>query len=1604
MRKLFSILIVVAISATLLSLLFSTTTVSADFCTDLQGDFGSFLDCDNHFSSFTDFDGGLTAPDDAGFDPSLTQAGDARTFVKNVANFVLSFLGLIAVLIIIYSGFLYVTARGEQDQMDKGKKGIVSAVIGIVIILSSFAIVNTLIQAPSGNGRDIQQDGGVVAGVGPGGVTNAAQLASFNSAAEEIKDVAVEFVKTYERHYQQSVRLSKLTTIEPDEWTSRSDFADYLGYLKDELRRIERNSATLSKTSIATRLVIDTVIDPGLQAIGERIEKEERQEFEQEYLNGDIENFFVDIASGIADWGRNAFGAGPRGGAQIPYECALPASERSVDFNAEDCGEGFRSAVTETDLGQNIDAAFDALINDVVLDQGVFVDYDDEIDLFEVRIENIRNSLTSNNGRSAAITENVNDLFDPVLEGFGTSSPDAVRAENVFFDFTVSTRSGEFSDIASGTDRDVDQAIKSNDRVREMLLALDELYQELLRIKFTAPFIEARPGFRGHAPFIVTFDGTRSYDPSDRTIPNENYHWDLDGDGDFDDTTSSINIEGVECLEEDGNLNKAEITCIYMQPGSYRVALQVDSTSEPDEEYVAAGISYASVRVTPPVSRINLVARVGGREEVLRQYSEEDGTLENDVSDLYVTSSEAISGDGITFDASKTTGNKIVNFEWLFSDSGDQIAGSAQQTVVDKRFANPGIYDATLIVTDEAGNVDRKFFQIHVESIVARIDASAVKGVPDTEFTFDASASQSDSAAINDWVWTVDGETPTGVENGEEIFKYKFDTPGKHQVELTVSNGRDSDSTTIEIEIESQAPQAAFTANKPLENRPSYVVLDATRSFDPDPGDELEFNWKIVNASEGVNYNIDSGALSGNEEEASKVGIVFTERGNYTIELKVSDQHPGGLKKSSTVSANVNIDSVIDVAFDDEQIFAGQLALNDDEELVAEAEFIINTEFGEVVAIDFGDGNKDEKRVVSGQASFDHEYTKAGSYEVRATARKGSDKTTVSNTFIVGGGDNTIAVPKITIGDSTFTNVSELPEVFRNSTVIFDASSSLNADGDTRGLSYSWNFGDGRISTQPVVRHTYKDLPPADPGYFEVSLTVTSDDGDSDTAEIDLVVVGAKPEAQSLIATPQGGPETPYTVKLEVIGPYDADGRVVQYEYYYFPIDEPERKLGLKTTDQQIEFVEVKTFGIQGEEREYVFCVDMKDDDGNEVECMDLFDENNRPTITVVNGPNDPPQSKFQANPTNVTVGETVNFYDESVDPDGDIIEWTYDFEGDNSFVNDETYEQPNISYEYKRAGTYKVRLRIMDDKGAMAVSEPVTIFVDSILDKPTAAFTFTSTELTAEFSDNSQVDYEKGGTILEHAWDFDLATDSDGDGDPANDIDSDDPDPMHTYDNSGSYQVKLIITDSEYNKDEVVRTVIIQEIPDNYNNPFDVNTTSPDVSGPYSPADGVGGDLSFTLNTVPAVDAATDTIYIDGNSGNVTFNFDQIPTNASRIIIDKNIYFDTNSGAIGTPGDGVRNNDVDYQSDQRAPWTTDFRREWSPIRVQVTVVDSFGNIARDEADIVFRSNNLQAFLSASDSGIPGWILYFTLGFGVLLYGSHVLRRVNKKGQKTKLN
>lgn len=71
------------------------------------------------------------------------QSATKTTLLDNIGGIIKAFLGLlgiIAVVLTIYAGFLWMTAGGNEEDVGKAKKLLGNAVIGLAIILSAYAI------------------------------------------------------------------------------------------------------------------------------------------------------------------------------------------------------------------------------------------------------------------------------------------------------------------------------------------------------------------------------------------------------------------------------------------------------------------------------------------------------------------------------------------------------------------------------------------------------------------------------------------------------------------------------------------------------------------------------------------------------------------------------------------------------------------------------------------------------------------------------------------------------------------------------------------------------------------------------------------------------------------------------------------------------------------------------------------------------------------------------------------------------------------------------------------------------------------------------------------------------------------------------------------------------------------------------------------------------------------------------------------------------------------------------------------------------------------------------------------------------------------------
>ncbi len=77
-----------------------------------------------------------------------TVAGGANTLednITNILNGVIAVLGLVAVVVIIIGGINYMTSSGDAGKVKKAKDTILYGLIGLVVCVLAFAIVNFVI-------------------------------------------------------------------------------------------------------------------------------------------------------------------------------------------------------------------------------------------------------------------------------------------------------------------------------------------------------------------------------------------------------------------------------------------------------------------------------------------------------------------------------------------------------------------------------------------------------------------------------------------------------------------------------------------------------------------------------------------------------------------------------------------------------------------------------------------------------------------------------------------------------------------------------------------------------------------------------------------------------------------------------------------------------------------------------------------------------------------------------------------------------------------------------------------------------------------------------------------------------------------------------------------------------------------------------------------------------------------------------------------------------------------------------------------------------------------------------------------------------------------
>ena len=67
-------------------------------------------------------------------------SSDLTDTIGKLISALLSVLGVIFLLLIIWAGFTWMTAQGDSKKVDKAKDILITAVVGLIILLSAYAI------------------------------------------------------------------------------------------------------------------------------------------------------------------------------------------------------------------------------------------------------------------------------------------------------------------------------------------------------------------------------------------------------------------------------------------------------------------------------------------------------------------------------------------------------------------------------------------------------------------------------------------------------------------------------------------------------------------------------------------------------------------------------------------------------------------------------------------------------------------------------------------------------------------------------------------------------------------------------------------------------------------------------------------------------------------------------------------------------------------------------------------------------------------------------------------------------------------------------------------------------------------------------------------------------------------------------------------------------------------------------------------------------------------------------------------------------------------------------------------------------------------------
>ncbi len=186
---------------------------------------------------------------------------------------------------------------------------------------------------------------------------------------------------------------------------------------------------------------------------------------------------------------------------------------------------------------------------------------------------------------------------------------------------------------------------------------------------------------------------------------------------------------------------------------------------------------------------------------------------------------------------------------------------------------------------------------------------------------------------------------------------------------------------------------------------------------------------------------------------------------------------------------------------------------------------------------------------------------------------------------------------------------------------------------------------------------------------------------------------------------------------------------------------------------------------------------------------------------------NELPYAFFTPSTLGGTAPLTVDFdASTSYDPDGTIVKYEWDFDGDG-FYEFDTGDDPFTSWDYNDPGVYDMKLRVTDNSGGAGIAGvTISVYLEENLE-PNAVIMPDATDIFVDMIVifDASASYDSDGTIVKFEWDFE------GDGDYEYDS-ADSPFADYLYTSAGVFQPAVRVTDNGGASAEASVQIIVSE------------------------------------------------------------------------------------------------------------------------------------------------------------------------------------------------